>query len=151
MIPHNIRPYNAETDSSCVLDSWWRGLQSTPQFAWLPRSAFSSAMRAQLTDDIADGTIRVDVACDVDDPSQIFGWVAYDGTAPTLCLHWVYVKQLYRRNGIARMLCGVLPVAFSCWSWVCTGRQFMGSEYHPELFFTPERIAALLKRMGVAK
>lgn len=46
---------------------------------------------------------KVVIAGDVDDPTQIYGWVCFEEN-PVRVLHYVYVKQAYRALGIASLL-----------------------------------------------
>jgi GNAT superfamily N-acetyltransferase len=49
-----------------------------------------------------DADVRWLVACDAEDPSCIFGWICYDWVLSVV--HYVYIKQPYRRQGIAKEL-----------------------------------------------
>lgn len=44
---------------------------------------------------------NVTIACDGDDPDQLFGFVVHELVA---MVHWVYVKAPFRRMGIARKM-----------------------------------------------
>ena len=45
------------------------------------------------------------VACSVEDPSQIYGYVVFEKhEAAPLCMHYVYTKHLFRKFGVAKRL-----------------------------------------------
>ncbi len=48
------------------------------------------------------------VACNADDPSQIFGWICASIVDGMLCIHYCYVKQSFRRFGLASRLLKLL-------------------------------------------
>lgn len=52
------------------------------------------------------------VACDVADPTVVFGWAATESGI----VHYVYVKKPYRRQGVATALCANLPALY-CTHW----------------------------------
>lgn len=60
-------------------------------------------------------TADIFVACSVDDPNQIWGWLcAQQGPEGSLLVHYVYVKSRYRRFGVAKLLlsaAGYIPGA----------------------------------------
>jgi GNAT superfamily N-acetyltransferase len=73
--------------------------------------------------------IPVTVAYATVAPTEILGWVCADAT----CLHFIYVKPVYRRQGIARAL---VPESVKTYSHPpCrTGEKFLkalGLEYDP--------------------
>lgn len=44
------------------------------------------------------------VACGPAEPSDLFGYVVFGRGEDSCVLHWVYVKQIFRRMGLARHL-----------------------------------------------
>lgn len=49
---------------------------------------------------------QVLVACNVDDPSQMYGYVCASRVEGVYCLHYFYIKHSFRKFGIARLLIG---------------------------------------------
>lgn len=44
------------------------------------------------------------MACNVDDASQIFGFIVYETVEGTPVIHYIYVKEPYRQLGLGRVL-----------------------------------------------
>ena len=54
------------------------------------------------------------VAYDPDDPSEVFGWLCHELIQGELVIHYAFIKQVFRRHGIANGL----------YDRVATGRAF---------------------------
>jgi GNAT superfamily N-acetyltransferase len=62
------------------------------------------------------GELRTLVACSLDRPDFILGFACYD----TRAVHYVYVRELHRKNGVARELvkqAGHSPAPTVCTHW----------------------------------
>jgi len=55
------------------------------------------------------GRTEIILAVNQDDPKQIYGYVCMERRGPIPILHYLYVKQPYRKLGIARQLFALLP------------------------------------------
>lgn len=44
------------------------------------------------------------IACNQEDPNQIYGFICADYVDNIFCAHFIYVKHIYRKLGIANML-----------------------------------------------
>lgn len=44
------------------------------------------------------------IACNADDPNQIFGYIVYERIDNALVVHYIYVKQSFRKLGIGKTL-----------------------------------------------
>lgn len=100
-----IRPFNKETDTGLILDSW-------------PKNAYHSAshpteegkgdwfaeMYAHAQAKLAGGMIRI--ACSDEEPNLIAGYAVIDGE----CLEFVWVKPRYREIGVAHLLLSRDPI-----------------------------------------
>ena len=138
-------------DAPCVIDSWWRAARNTSMFAWVPPKVFARAYRSYIVHALASNTVCVRIACDPDDQAQIYGWIAGDAH----CVHWVYVKGLYRRNHIATsLLIDAHPSALTGqvkathWSYACGLAPQYKFTYTPELFFTQSAVAMMRSASG---
>lgn len=94
------RPMNVDDPSErgFVLHPWVRCASRSEWAMSMPREAFHAGQQR-----IAERLILLGstyVAEHVDVPGELAGWIC----AESNCLHGVYVKQVYRRMGIARML-----------------------------------------------
>lgn len=89
-------------DAPLILDSWLRSLHAAPHD--LPDDLFNPVYRTLILRVLAASEIRV--ATPPDDLDLILGYsVSWSGseTQPKV-LHWVYVKETYRRAGLAAAL-----------------------------------------------
>lgn len=59
---------------------------------------------------------RLDVACGIEDPDVIVGWILWEPALP-MRLHYIYVREPYRRLGVAQDLLancvGTAPVIYT--------------------------------------
>jgi GNAT superfamily N-acetyltransferase len=64
---------------------------------------------------------RMLVACNEARPSQVLGFICWEGET----LHWVFVKQPFRRNGIGRalLLHAFAPGEVRCSHWTMRAEQ----------------------------
>lgn len=88
-------------DESFVFSGWLQGHRKHGDW---PRLLSSRRYFAEHKEAIARliAAGRTVVACREGRPTQAFGFVCFGGRANAL--HWVYVKQTYRGNGIGRAL-----------------------------------------------
>lgn len=86
-------------DVPLILSTWLRGLRYGNKYygAMDAKSYFTNYKR--VIEHIISKSVVL-VACDDDDEDTIFGYAVVE---PGL-LHWVYVKELHRRRGIANQL-----------------------------------------------
>lgn len=140
-VHHLIREYR-ESDLNFILDSWHRSVHESPQFAWIPLGTFMRLYRSYIEYIVSQRKILVHIACDPLDEEQAFGWIAH----AEFGVHYVYVKHLYRRNGLMQSLlrytCNdVLPpfLRVSHWGRVCE-MFLLKLEFSPSSFFNDEAI-----------
>jgi len=92
-----IRAYEP-SDEGFVLKSWLKSYRTAPaNFRLRDREYYEERM--PLVKHLVDRG-RVLLAVDVEDPDLAFGWVCYEKNV----LHYVYVKEAFRRLGIATEL-----------------------------------------------
>lgn len=113
-LPHRIRGPEGD-DVNVILSAWTWGY-----FDWL-KSHLRSADSAEAVeyDRLAKAAYLEDyrprigellrrsevlVACAVDDPWQVFGWLAWEADPVSGTLHYAYVKKPFRQQGIFRAL-----------------------------------------------
>lgn len=104
-----VRPIVPD-DVAFVLASWLDGYWPDclcslvmPKSQWWPR------WHCVVENILADERTRTVVACNPDDQTQLYGFAC---AMPPDVLHWCYVKQAFRGNGIATALwpaVGVIP------------------------------------------
>lgn len=103
MIPVSLRPATAG-DLGLVYSSWMRSYWDAKpaSLAGVPRELyFSDAGHHGVIDRLLRRPDAIlSVACDTKDHDEIYGWACWSARA----LHYVYVKELWRRKGVASAL-----------------------------------------------
>lgn len=111
MIDLVLRPM-AEGDQGFVLNSWLKSLwRFNPREHWIGSRPWHAHWHSLLERLASPG--RVQVACSPQNAWQIFGWVCSEGQT----LHYVFVKEVYRENGIARRLLESVGNPRDCTLW----------------------------------
>lgn len=136
--PVTIRPLvlTAETERNFVLQSWVRaGRQS--QWATLMGSAtYYRGQQSVVERLVTTATVRV---AEVEGrPGELAGWACGEHhKTQGLVLHFVYVKQVYRRLGVARALIGAAEYReASHWTHIASHVPMLkGLNYNPYLQF----------------
>lgn len=111
--PVTIRD-GGERDQAFVFSSWLQSYRSSAFARPIATHTYFDRHHAVLERILARPTTRVVVATPEDAPAVILGWAVTEGllrgsardgaTAPTPTLHYVYVKEQFRKLGIARQL-----------------------------------------------
>lgn len=122
-----LRP-GREGDLPLVYHSWLHTLREASPWDVLSRTVYFRGQHAVIENILARAGLVV--AALEDDPDQILGYaVAEPGV-----LHWVYVKSLFRRYGVARALLAELdlpsPVVYTHKTKWCA-RLFKNGVYDP--------------------
>jgi len=97
-----IRPANS-FDDSIIMSSWLKGAYHLcPAFKDMPRSLFFGMHHPVCQMLLLTG----DAICavDVEDPTHVLGYLVYKNYRDFSVIHWVYIKQQFRRFGIAEEL-----------------------------------------------
>lgn len=109
MIEVKIRPFDAEQDSGFLYSTMPKGVYfgSSSRQTYYRNDFFihfQKYMKELLTH------AKVSVACMQDDPRIILGYSVFADTI----LHFVYVKELFRKQGIATLLLKNQPISAIC-------------------------------------
>lgn len=96
-----IRPadWSLPRERNLVRSSWLRSYAASAFARIAGKRAYFSGQH-DLVDDLLDRT-RVAVACSPRDPTTIIGWACVE---PPNVVHYVWVQEDFRRNGVARAL-----------------------------------------------
>lgn len=95
------RPFDKEQDQALLYSTWqlglWGGMaratdRPTPQFFSIHSRSIAKIL------DMPD--TRVEIACTSDNPGLIVGYAVLNKKH----LHWIYVKEDYRKHGIGTLL-----------------------------------------------
>lgn len=93
----------AEGDVPFIFSSWLQSYRDSEEVRNIGNDAYFGGHHKVIAELAQRPEAKCFVACASDFPAQIFGW-AYGESGAETVLHYVYVKQQYRRMGIARGL-----------------------------------------------
>lgn len=100
-LPIRIRNINEE-DVSFVFNSWLKSYRFSSFAKSIRNEIYFTNHHKLLEKIIARGTNYV--ACNKDDPGQIYGYIVGEEVDGFLVVHYVYVKHTFRNMGIAKLL-----------------------------------------------
>jgi len=89
-----------EDDLPFVTDAWLRSFRESNFH--VPHDEYFATQRVVIKRLLARS--RAAVACDSSDPDQVYGYAVWEGTASKPLLHWMFVKQVFRRMGVGTAL-----------------------------------------------
>jgi GNAT superfamily N-acetyltransferase len=103
----SIRNYKEE-DKAFVISTWLKSFYTNmpsykvnSRYYIKPESNEFYKFHSKVVQSVLEKPLTtVLIACNEEDENQIFGYIIYDEN----CMHWLYVKQVYRRNGIGTRL-----------------------------------------------
>ena len=97
-----FRPAGQE-DVAFIFHSWLKCYRHAPGVAGISSPVYY-AQHHLLIEGLCR-TAKITMVCAKQDPTQLFGYICYDTAEGLPVLHFIYVKETYRRMGIAHMLC----------------------------------------------
>ena len=107
----DIRRYHPLTDESYLYESWMLNYR----VGNCPSPIKNIGQRKRINRILKDTANSVYIACFAEDPDLILGYIVVNESLNAL--HWLYVKNKYRKSGIATALLGQLdlskPVMYS--------------------------------------
>jgi len=103
-----LRPA-VETDLGLIFSSWLKSYWATrpPEMTAVASGLYFSDQGHHGVIERILGRTGAIVAHVPDDPDTIMGWACIEDD----CLHYVYVREIWRRKGVAKALVGAVPVA----------------------------------------
>lgn len=100
----SIRP-GYENDRPFIMATWLRGLYyGNSWFKEIDKDTFMKNYHDVITDILKFQTTVVNVAAFKDDPDVVLGYAVIGLAYQKPILHWVFVKQVWRKLGIAQSL-----------------------------------------------
>lgn len=90
-----------EDERVFILDSWRRSYTIARAVRGVPLPDYHDAMKRTVDSLLLRPTVQLHVACAHGTPNVLVGWAAGERGR---VLHYVYVKQGYRRQGVASVL-----------------------------------------------
>lgn len=100
-IPLIIRPMQPG-DVPLVLNSWLKSYRDCPATWGTANDVYFRTQKAVISKLLS--RCNVAIACDPDDAEQIFGWLAWEDGEKDIVVHYIYVKSLFQRMGVASRL-----------------------------------------------
>lgn len=99
-----IRPY-IENDKNFILNSWLYGFkEGCEYFRLIEKDAYKDKYGQVIHNILERESTDIKIICLKEDQNIIVGYSITELRPPFIILHWMYVKQDWRNNGIARML-----------------------------------------------
>lgn len=95
-----LRSIDTPSERNFVIDSWLRSYEKS-EFAHVVGRRYVLEHRACILRALDATSVVTLLACDLDDPDLVLGFICYE--APSV-LHYIYVKSVFRRSGISRYL-----------------------------------------------
>jgi len=96
-----FRPY-AATDLNFIISSWLYGWENSPQNFGVHKHVYFKTTEVYIKETLKrSGAL---IACDPDEPDEIFGFVCAEYMDDETVFHWLHVKSSYRGFGVGRAL-----------------------------------------------
>lgn len=120
MISH--RPA-AAGDRNFIVKSWVASFRDADSAGFIKAANWYRVMTPEIVDTLNDRDVTTAVAYETDNPdpqTNAYGFIVADVTEPMALVYYAFVKQPYRRSGIARGLFAaigvdpVLPFHYVC-------------------------------------
>lgn len=99
-----------KSDIPFIVDAWVEGFARSKYSGTLSPDIFHKAYREQVSNIISRNTFRATVVSSRDHSNVMAGFIAWEESVKSTAVHWVYVKSMYRRIGIADWLKSSLPL-----------------------------------------
>jgi GNAT superfamily N-acetyltransferase len=97
-----VRAYKGQDDDGVIYNPWCHQIRKSPPFdGWEPE-AFAEHKRSVI-EPLVERCKPV-FACDPEHEDHVYGWVCSEVAEEKQILHFVYVKGVFRNNGIGTAL-----------------------------------------------
>lgn len=131
-----FRPFRP-SDLKCVVNNWLKAFRDSPWAGCVSNDQYYEVHHEVLRQLFNRGA-KVLVACEAADPDQILGWVCIEDVPGGAAVHFVYVKEGYRRKGLAselleRALEGKVGRRFYTFRTRASSYLFAGWQHAPEI------------------
>lgn len=97
-----IRPFR-ESDAGTVATDWLKSFHLSHYAGPIPMDLYWPTYRTAINRLMWSTRVTILMACSPDDDSQTFGWITAERKIQPI-VHFLYVKQVFRHQGIAKML-----------------------------------------------
>lgn len=96
-----IRPATAD-DANFILNSWLRSARHSQSLSQIPKEVYFS-QHHKVVERLLKSAKTL-VACNPQDPTQIYGFACGEMRESVFVLHYCYIKQIFRKLGAATQL-----------------------------------------------
>ncbi len=96
-------------DHNFVLDTWLRSHRQTPWGLSMLEAIYFRNHRRRVLAALERSTTVV--SCDPEFEDQIFGYIVLEDHGEMACVHYMYLKDLYRGMGIGKQMMELIPQA----------------------------------------
>ena len=105
-----LRPAEAK-DRNFILNSWLRRYRDAISARLVTDAVYYRIQHEVITKILDRPNLLTVVACNPEDPMQIYGYLVAEVLDDLLLVHWTYVKGPFRRFGVAKAMLAQLPAA----------------------------------------
>jgi len=100
-LPISLRPANAE-DVGFIFNAWLKSYKSSKFCENIPNEIYY-AEHHKIIENLLKN-YNVIVACNQEDPSQLYGFICAGNTGNVFTIHYAYVKYTFRKMGIGKAI-----------------------------------------------
>lgn len=100
-LPMLLREAN-QNDLNFIYNSWSYTYRKSPIMYRMDVKLYFENQTKQMHRILKDSCVYI--ACDSEDPSHIFGYIVFEDLQNIAVIHYIYVKNSFRKNGIASYL-----------------------------------------------
>jgi GNAT superfamily N-acetyltransferase len=97
-------------DRPFLVSTWSRSTKLMHSAGLISSESWPGVMHPELERILDRDDATALIACERDDPDYFYGWVAGDTSGRVPVLFFVYVKEPYRRTGVARRLLAAIGI-----------------------------------------
>ena len=130
-----------DADKAFIFSSWLKNFRNGTMVRNIPNEIYYTNHH-KVVEKLMDNAKTI-VCCNADDPSIIYGYINYEIVDSQFVLHFVYIKQLYRKLGIAQDLLSATGNDFNklgCYTHqtmvAVAKEESLNLVYHPYLLFS---------------
>ena len=101
-----IRGYEKASDFNFIINSWLKSYRDSPMCRDISNPVYYAGQGDKIEQILRNPETVGMIVCAKDDPDQIIAYAIFDNKSPIS--HYVYVKNLFRKRGIARLLFNIM-------------------------------------------
>ena len=138
-LPIRIRPAIQE-DVPFIFNSWLKSFRHSHIGRLVTNEIYFNSQHKIIEKILQENTVMV--ACNQEDPSQLYGYIVAGDVEGHFILHYVYIKHTYRNMGLAKTLLNTFshdPSTASVYTHHTRVAEKLASKYnfvfHPYLLF----------------